>query len=185
MGTERGELASTQDGDDWFGRLRKRLNRHVTPSLVVAFVNRLIQIGILPAPEKYCVHWPDLQSASDLEKAQIALARTQALAAYIQGGCEAAVTPLDFHIYYEGFPADIAKQMNENKMADLEDEETLDIHAREDEIKEEEAEAAELKRQEDLERADGSSETEATFRQQELDIAAQAVAAKAVPPKKA
>lgn len=185
MGTERGELASTQDGDDWYGRLRKRLNRHVTPSLVVTFVNRLIQIGILPAPEKYCVHWPDLKSASDVEKAQIALTRTQALAAYIQGGCEAAVTPLDYHIYYEGFPPDIAKQMNENKMADLEDEETLDIHAREDEIKEEEAEHAEQLRQEDLERADGSSETEATFRQQELDIAAKAVAAKAVPPKKA
>lgn len=49
-GSERGELASSQDDASWNDRLRSRQDSYVTPELIVPFVDRLISIGVLPEP---------------------------------------------------------------------------------------------------------------------------------------
>jgi hypothetical protein len=49
-GSERGELASSQDDEAWNERKRERQSNYVTPKIICPFVDRLIQIGILPAP---------------------------------------------------------------------------------------------------------------------------------------
>lgn len=51
-GSERGELASSQDDSSWNDRLRHRQNSYLTPWLIVPFVDRLIMCGVLPAPTK-------------------------------------------------------------------------------------------------------------------------------------
>ena len=56
MGSERGELASSQDADTWNDRLKDRQDNVVTPNIVIPFVNRLISLGILPKPEGYQVN---------------------------------------------------------------------------------------------------------------------------------
>jgi hypothetical protein len=50
-GSERGELASSQDDSSWNDRLRHRQNSYVTPRIIVPFVDRLIQAGVLPVPK--------------------------------------------------------------------------------------------------------------------------------------
>jgi len=67
-GSERGELASTQDDDAWNDRLRQRQDNYVTPRIVIPFVDRLIQIGCLPKPEARPVEEPKpLTAAIDPE----------------------------------------------------------------------------------------------------------------------
>lgn len=94
MGSERGELASSQDDAAWNDRLRERQNTQITPNVIVPFVDRLILLGVLPPPALgYTVEWPDLTSQTSQEKTQIAFQRTQALAQYATSGAE-QVMPL-------------------------------------------------------------------------------------------
>ena len=51
MGSERGELASTQDASAWNERVKSRQLNYVTPKLIVPLVNRLIHLGVLPKPK--------------------------------------------------------------------------------------------------------------------------------------
>ena len=50
-GSERGELASSQDDSQWNDKVRERQNNHVTPHLIVPTVNRFISMGLLPIPD--------------------------------------------------------------------------------------------------------------------------------------
>jgi len=51
MGSERGELASSQDDASWNDRLKQRQNGYLTPRVIVPFVDRLISVGVLPEPD--------------------------------------------------------------------------------------------------------------------------------------
>ena len=143
-GSERGELASSQDDSAWNDRVRHYQVSYCTPRIIVPFYDRLIMAGILPAPARkgptnnyqrrlrvyvrgqnvynadtgelvdgpgtdkndrsktvdakggYSVRWPDLDSLGDKDKAAIALQETQAVAAYVSGGCENFLQPKDF-----------------------------------------------------------------------------------------
>lgn len=138
-GSERGELASSQDDSAWNDRVRHRQVSYVTPRVIVSFYDRMIMSGVLPQPRQktpeevvanarrrgakvnydrqtghcviynaqgaptqvstrggYSVRWPDLDSLGDRDKAQIALQETQAIAAYVSGGCENFVDPKNF-----------------------------------------------------------------------------------------
>lgn len=96
MGSERGELASTQDDQAWNDRLRQRQRTYVTPRIIVPFVDRLIALGVLPEPAQYFVAWPDLTSQTDSEKADVAVKKTSALAQYVTGGVESVLPPLEY-----------------------------------------------------------------------------------------
>lgn len=49
-GSERGELASSQDDAQWNDRIRARQLGYVTPRIIVPFIDRLISVGVLPEP---------------------------------------------------------------------------------------------------------------------------------------
>lgn len=91
-GSERGELASSQDDDAWNDRLKERQNRFITPKIIVPFYNRLINLGVLPIPTNgYTVDWPDVTSQSAKEKADIGATKVTALANAISSGLTAAI----------------------------------------------------------------------------------------------
>lgn len=96
-GSERGELASSQDDSAWNDRVAERQNDYVTPRLIVPFIDRLIAMGVLPEPEGYSVEWPDLDSTTKKDKAMILFQRTQAYAAYVAGSVE-AVIPIEVYM---------------------------------------------------------------------------------------
>lgn len=96
MGAEEAKLASTQDAKQWSRRLKKRRTKYITPRIVQPFVNRLIMVGVLPEPQQYFVAWQDLDTPTDLDKADVAVRLTQALAAYISGGVDTIIPPMEF-----------------------------------------------------------------------------------------
>jgi hypothetical protein len=95
-GSERGELASSQDTKHWNGRLAGRRDMYITLKIIVPFIDRLIQLGILPQPEQYNIVWPDQESLTEAEQAEIAAKRTEALAKYVMGDVSAIIEPFDF-----------------------------------------------------------------------------------------
>lgn len=52
MGSERGELASSQDDGSWNDRIRARQRNFITPRIICPFVDRLIAVGVLPEPKQ-------------------------------------------------------------------------------------------------------------------------------------
>jgi uncharacterized protein len=115
MGSERGELASSQDDQAWNDRLKQRQLGVITPRIIIPFVDRLIATRVLPRPAKgYRVSWPDLTSKSDEEKAGIATQRTQAIAAYTAGQLETTLAPMDFWTRIMGFTEDESQSIIAN-----------------------------------------------------------------------
>ena len=108
-GSERGELASSQDDSQWNDRLRHRQASYLTPNVIVPFVDRLIQLGVLPKPKQYYIEWPDLDSQTDAQKAQILLQKSQAYAAYVGGNVESILPPIDYMTKFDNLDPDEAQ----------------------------------------------------------------------------
>lgn len=114
-GSERGELASTQDDDAWNDRLKFRQLTHNTPRVIVPTVDRLIQVGVLPEPkESLKAEWPDLTSKSDNEKAEVGTKRTTAFAQYIAAGGPEYIAPVTYFTLFLGFSDEDALSLAES-----------------------------------------------------------------------
>jgi hypothetical protein len=95
FGSERGELASSQDTRAWQGRLKERQEGYLTPFVIRPFVDRLIALGVLPTPEEgYIVFWPDLGTQTAQEKAEVIRTWADAMAKYVTGDVS-QVIPID------------------------------------------------------------------------------------------
>ena len=81
LGSERGDLASTQDEANWLGRIAERQEQFVEPRILRAFIDRLIAIHALSAPKggTYQVEWPNLFYLNDLERAKVHIQNTAAI----------------------------------------------------------------------------------------------------------
>jgi hypothetical protein len=133
-GSERAELASTQDKDEWISWVKNRREESSEPQIVRPFVDWCITYGILPKPkEDYDVKWDDLFSQSEEEKAKVGLTRASALKEYVQNAMAESIIPPDaFREYFLGLSKEqmevIAEMVKEQEkkedeeMAQLEEE---------------------------------------------------------------
>jgi hypothetical protein len=97
VGSERGELASTQDSTNWMSRVKERCANYCEPLILRPFIQKLIALSVLPSPTKYSLFWGDSDTISELDKATIAHKKAQALATYVnsQGG-DLVIPPKQF-----------------------------------------------------------------------------------------
>lgn len=103
MGSERGELASSQDDAAWNDRIRHRQQYYLTPMVIAPLIDRLISVGVLPRPNRFIVAWPDLKAQTEQEKANVAVSKTQALAQYVGSGSIRLIHELDYLSRILGF----------------------------------------------------------------------------------
>lgn len=105
MGSERGELASTQDTSEWKDYVQGRREDHAEPNIVCPFVDRMIALGILPKPGKdYTVKWSDLYAVSEKERVEVGKARANALREYTYNPiAQGIIPPPVFYEYFLGF----------------------------------------------------------------------------------
>jgi len=114
LGSERGELASTQDSKAWNNRLMSRQNGYITPRIIVPFIDRLITFGVLPEPQGYSIVWEDLNSLTEEQQSIIAKNRIEAIAKYVaSSGAETLVPPQFFLTDMLGFTDQQATAMLE------------------------------------------------------------------------
>lgn len=69
-GSEAGQLASQQDRANWAQRVAERVSEFGGPIMLLPFLKQLILSGVLPAPTKLIVRWPDAFKMNPLERAQ-------------------------------------------------------------------------------------------------------------------
>ncbi len=136
LGSERGELSSNQDSKAWNARIMGRQNTYLNPMIICPLITRFVHLGILPPTKemtewgepKFTVEWPDLNTVTNTEKADIGLKRTQALAAYVGGNVQSVMT-------LEHFLARIMDMSEEEaaEVADAAEEQALDLEAEQEE----------------------------------------------------
>lgn len=85
FGSERGQLASTQDQRQWNSSVRIRQTNYATPVLVRAFLNRMELLGAIKIPKGLEIFWPPLDSPTEKELAEIAELKGKAATALAPG----------------------------------------------------------------------------------------------------
>lgn len=127
MGSERGELSSAQDTDNWNSFVQGRQNNNATPTLVVPFVDKLISIGVLPEPDEYDVEWEPIDAQTEDEKASVAIKRIHALTKYVAGDVETVMSPTDMYVRLLGFSKKEAQAILKAAVDSFEDSEDRDL----------------------------------------------------------
>jgi hypothetical protein len=95
VGSERGELASSQDRDNWFDMIQSRREEFAEPRIVRPFIDRCIEYGALPpaTEEGYGVEWQSLYEQSDKDKAEVGKIRSETLKNYSSAPVNQDVIP--------------------------------------------------------------------------------------------
>jgi len=129
-GSERGELASSQDKENFDNAVAERRIDFAEPMILRAFIDRLVEAGVIDAPgeEGYFVVWPDIESLSDKDQADIGKLRAETLKAYLDAGGDMLIPPLRFLVDVMGYEEDEAKVMLKDieKRIDEEEKQVLD-----------------------------------------------------------
>lgn len=115
MGSERGELASSQDEKNWALYIDGRRREHCEPKLLRPVIDRLVEVGVLTKPsEGYTVRWPDLLTPSDKEKAEVGAIRAKALKDYVDSIGAADTLPSNMFLKHMlHFTPEEIEQINE------------------------------------------------------------------------
>jgi len=73
LGTERGDLASTQDEAAFVGMIEERRQKFAEPQLFRPLIDMLVDYGIISSPldDTYEVDWPDLFELTEVERAEV------------------------------------------------------------------------------------------------------------------
>jgi len=140
-GSERGELSSAQDRDEWMSYVQSRREEYAEPQIIRPFVDRCIEYGILPPASEtgeYSTKWNDLFAISEKERVEIGKGRAEALSKYASSPVgEAVMPPEAFLRECMGFDEDKVELILEMQKA-FTKEESLLTPEEEEIIKEEE-----------------------------------------------
>lgn len=84
LGTERGELASSQDENNWNNRLTERKKNFADPSVLRPFIQLMIATGNLPTPTgKFWIEWNEEENLGPVVEAAVAFQRMQTISTYV------------------------------------------------------------------------------------------------------
>lgn len=120
-GSERGELSSVQDSDEWKTYVKSRREDFAEPHIMRPLIDRLIELNILPTPsDEYNVDWADLFAISEKERVEIGKARASALREYSYNPMEMAIVPpAGFLQEFLGFSRQQIELMEQMKKSDI------------------------------------------------------------------
>lgn len=97
IGSERGELSSSQDVSAWSSRIEERRNNYAMPMIIRPFIDLMIATGNLPQPSgEWWADWSVAGNLGPKETAEIGSLKMQALKAYLTPGADMVVTPDEF-----------------------------------------------------------------------------------------
>jgi hypothetical protein len=96
VGSEAGQLASSQDEYNFAAYISARQKRFAEPYILRAFIDRCGQLGVLKVPPKYTVTWPSLFQLTESDKASIAGVIAGALSTASGGAPETIMPPDEF-----------------------------------------------------------------------------------------
>lgn len=95
VGSERGELSSAQDKQEWISYVSSRREEQNEPMILRPFIEMCMNLGILPTVTYYEVVWDKLFSLSDKEKVQIGKDRSMAIRDYVASPVAVELIPIE------------------------------------------------------------------------------------------
>lgn len=122
LGSERGELASSQDERAWRGRIANRQAQHCATKIVRPFVDLCLSAGALPFVAKYEITWPPMEDLSEGEVAAQAERVAKAIKEYQTSGADAWMPPRAFLRYVLKLSEETIKEIENMVGAELLDE---------------------------------------------------------------
>jgi len=72
VGSEMGQLASTQDRTNWQERVNDRQEQFASPQVIGPFIDRLIEYKVFPEPLDYEIRWPITQNLDEDQRSVVA-----------------------------------------------------------------------------------------------------------------
>ena len=97
LGSERGELASSQDENNWWSRVKERRENYCEPLVLRPLIDKFMEVGVLPEVENYEIEWPEITTVSAKDEADIGSKKAAAIAAYTNAiGSEFLIPPEQF-----------------------------------------------------------------------------------------
>jgi hypothetical protein len=125
-GSERGELSSAQDKLEWISYVTSRREEQNEPNILRPFIDKCIEIGVLPKPSKpYMVRWDKLFSLSDKEKVDIGHMRASSMKEFSMGAIEEYVTLDLFLKHFLNFDEVQVEEIINNRERAIKEEEEL------------------------------------------------------------
>lgn len=123
-GSERGELASSQDTNEWLSYIQGRREEYIEPCIIRPFADRCIELGILPEVDRYEIEWQDLFSMSEKERVDIGQKRALALQSYANSPMIEEIMPAKaFREYCLGLTDEDSEYIDELAQAEIAEEE--------------------------------------------------------------
>ncbi len=96
IGSESGQLASTQDDANWAAVIGSRQINYAETSILNPLINWLMNHGVLPLSEEYSIVWPSLFQLTELQKAEYAWKVAQSIDRATNGRPFTMMPPADF-----------------------------------------------------------------------------------------
>jgi len=126
-GSERGEMASTQDRTAWLEMIQDRREEFAEPAIIRKFVDKLIMYKVMPKPNggDYVVDWKDLFAPSEKEQAEVGGIRADALKAYSQSTASQYLTFEKFAKHFLGLSQDVVDKIVEEQAEAIAEEEAF------------------------------------------------------------
>jgi hypothetical protein len=103
VGSERGELASTQDKDNYAVVIQERRTQYVEPVVMDELIGRFVFLEILPEPASWSYVWPSVFTPSEKDRAEVSKANTETLVKYADSIGASSILPLGFFLRSEKF----------------------------------------------------------------------------------
>ena len=78
-GSERGELASTQDHEEMADVIQELQTQMIIPTMIRPFIDRMVTLGTIQEPRELEIEFPDPHAPSERERVEITLKKAQAV----------------------------------------------------------------------------------------------------------
>ena len=171
-GSERGELASSQDENNFAARVDERRRNFAVPVILREFIERMIETGNIPQPAggeegMFDIYWETDDGLSQLQKAEIATKKTAALVSYSNSSADRVMPVGEFRekilelpvdIDYEAYEIELREEEMDNDLFEEgEDDQQEPINEGEEEGKDKEG------KDKEAEKDASGKETEAPF----------------------
>lgn len=101
VGSERGELSSAQDKQEWISYVAARREEQNEPMILRPFIDKCIELKVLPTPvTPYYIVWDKLFSLSDKEKVDVGKVRAEAVRAFTDNPTAMEFFPMRVFLEY-------------------------------------------------------------------------------------
>lgn len=110
-GSERGELSSTEDKENWNDRVDERRVDYAEPMILRPFIDAQMKAGTLSTVKDYLVKWPDIDASSEKEVAEINEIRIKIVKDYMTSGADTIMPPVKFLVKFLDWDEEEAKSV--------------------------------------------------------------------------